>query len=314
MTLGNRFVAALSESPFAGSLFRQDDTSGHFYFQSLGSGSSGNCSLLIYNEQALILDAGIGIRSFHARGTTLLNSPIKPMGMLITHDHGDHIRGAARIAQLLEVPIYSTPEVCRVLRHRSLASKYDVTAYLREIQVDAPFRIGHFAIRAFDVPHDATRNVGYSISAEPGTFSLITDVGNVTQEIRKAIRRSNFLVFESNYDEQMLQEGRYTLLLKERIKGGDGHLSNAIAGQTLVEELHPGLKFIALCHLSGNNNTPELALRSFSDCLVKGGIDALGLIRPDLGESGIENENERPDRLCYTAIERNKVSPIFRLG
>lgn len=302
-------VKALSESPFSGSLFKEDSKDDSLYFQSLGSGSSGNCSLLISGKEALIIDAGIGIRTFQRRALTLLNSDIKPKGILITHDHGDHIRGAVRIAHRLSVPIYTTQEGCSTLRRWSLASRYDVTAYLREITADVPFSIGNFSITAFDVPHDATRNVGFTIKGSAGTFSLITDIGQVTSRIRSAIRESNYLVFESNYDERMLLEGTYTASLKDRIKGGAGHLSNLKAGETLCEEMHPGLKFIALCHLSGNNNTPTLALNGFLDKMQHNGIGARRLL------TDWDDEEETADSpVAVTIMERDIVSSLFRFG
>lgn len=301
-------IRTLTESPFSGTLFDQSETTPRFYFQSLGSGSSGNCSLLISGSEALILDAGIGIRTFLKRALILKDSPIKPMGILITHDHGDHIRGAARIAHRLGVPIYTTREVSDTLRRWSLSSKYDLTAYLREIEADTPFGIGRFAVTAFDVPHDATRNVGFSIKAEAGTFSLITDIGQVTDRVRQAIRESNYLVFESNYDEEMLRTGSYAYQLKERISGGAGHLSNRRAGETICEEMHPGLKFVALCHLSGNNNTPGLAMEHFSGHLRANGISAYRLAC-----EGLSLGEESGDGLATTVILRDTVSSIFSL-
>lgn len=300
-------ISALSESPFSGSLFGEKSDSGDYYFQSLGSGSSGNCSLLISKGEVLIIDAGIGIRTFLKRAEGVLRSDLKVLGILVTHDHGDHIRGAVRIAHRLSIPIYATHEVCQTLRRWSLYSKYEVTAYLREINSDDTFSVGHFFVTAFDVPHDATRNVGYTIRDEAGTFTLITDIGEITPRIRQAIRESNYLVFESNYDDEMLLTGDYTLSLKERIKGGKGHLSNHLAGKTIAEEVHDELVFVALCHLSGNNNTPTLALHSFLGTMKEYGIPTQELITDNI-------DIEQRDRALHvTVLERNKVSLLYRL-
>ena len=226
------------------------------------------------------------------------------MGILITHDHGDHIKGAARLAQRLNVPIYATAQVCETLRYWSRESKYDITAYLRTLVTEETFMVGHLEVTAFDVPHDATRNVGFSIKGVSGTFSLITDIGQVTDRIRKAIRESDYLIFESNYDEQMLLTGHYTLQLKERIKGGSGHLSNLRAATTISEEYHDALSFVGLCHLSGNNNTPALAMENLLSILDEHGIKAA-----DAEDGEITN-----DVLPVATIRRNVVSPLFRFG
>ena len=304
MSLGRHRVKVLSENPFGGSLFSSEETEGRFFFQSLGSGSSGNCSLLIYEGEALIIDAGLGIRTFLRRAETLLKSDLKPMGILITHDHGDHIKGAARLAHRLNVPIYATAQVCETLRYWSRDSKYDITAYLKVLVPEESFRVGHFEVTAFDVPHDATRNVGFSIKGAPGTFTLITDVGQVTDRVRQAIRESDYLIFESNYDEQMLLEGRYTFQLKERIKGGSGHLSNLKAATTISEEYHDALSFVGLCHLSGNNNTPALAMENLLSVLDSHDIEAMEA----------EGREAGGDALQVATIKRNIVSPLFRFG
>ena len=194
--------------------------------------------------------------------------------------------------------------MCETLRHWSLDSKYDVTAYLRVISPETELQIGSFSVLPFEVPHDASYNVGFSISGDPGTFSLITDIGQVTARIRKAVKESNYLIFESNYDTRMLLSGNYPLQLKERIKGGAGHLSNAETGEVICEEYHDGLRFVGLCHLSGNNNSPEVALSNFMSTLKEHGIEAV---------DG-EKEEEYGSFLPVTTIRRNTVSPLFRFG
>ena len=306
------FATTLPLSPFPGSLFGDPPPSpGYLYFESLGSGSSGNCSILYHAGEALILDAGIGIRTFKKRALTLLGSDVKPVGILVTHDHGDHVRGLLPLARFLSVPVFGSPEVCRALRSRTRHDRYGLPGVsLRVIEAEELFSVGSFRVKAFEVPHDAVRNFGYTVTVPSGAFSLITDVGKVTQRIRAAIRESNFLVLESNFDEGMLLRGSYTQALKARILGGEGHLSNALAGETVAEEMHPGLGFVALCHLSGNNNTPALALESFIQRLAESGITASLLTE----ETAEPDTSEDATILSVTALGRNVVSPLFRLG
>ncbi len=155
--------------------------------------------------------------------------------------------------------------------------------------------IGEMEVKAFDVPHDAIRNVGYTISTPDGIFSLITDIGTVTERIIEAIKGSNFLIFESNYDEEMLHSGPYPLELKNRISGELGHISNQVSAETIAQNYHPGLKFLAMCHLSAENNNPTLALKTMSDRLEQRGVR--------IGED-----------LKLVVLKRREVSPLFCLS
>lgn len=276
-----------------GPLFAVEDDTPHYHFRSLTSGSCGNCSILGYKDDYLILDAGLGIRLFQREVKRLGIQDQHFKGLLITHNHADHIRAAAPIAQKYCITIYTTPEVCHTLRYNRRISG-DITAYLRPIEAEKTFRVGEMEIRAFDVPHDAIRNVGFTITSPAGVFSLITDIGSVTPRITKAIRDSNFLIFESNYDEQMLQTGAYPLHLKKRITGEKGHISNQVSAETIAENYHSGLKFIALCHLSGENNIPDLALKTVSDRLLRSEISV-------------------DEDLKLALLKRREPSPLFKL-
>lgn len=265
-----------------------------FHFRSFTSGSCGNCSVLGYKSDYLILDAGLGVRLF-LREVKRLNFPVERLrGILITHNHADHIRAAAPIAQKFCIPIYTTPEVCHTIRH-SRNIRGDISAYLRPIEVESPFEIGEMEIKAFDVPHDAVRNVGYTITAPVGVFSLITDIGRVTPRVIEAIKESNYLIFESNYDEEMLLRGPYPIELKRRIAGDYGHISNQTSAQTIAQHYHSGLKFLAMCHLSGENNYPDLALHTMCTELMQAGVD----LQKDLQ---------------VEVLKRREISPLFKLS
>ena len=229
---------------------------------SFGSGSCGNCSYLSNGKDAVLIDAGVSIRrlkrDFRAYGikTNLLRA------ILITHDHADHIKAAAQVAAEYNLDVYTTEKIHEGMCHNNhTMRKVDVNKR-RNIESGIPFSVGSLAITAFELPHDATENMGYSIECPEGIFTVMTDVGSVTENVKKYISKSNFLVLEANYDEQMLAMGSYPIYLKQRITSGTGHLSNSQAAQALAESFHDNIRAVWLCHLSEENNHPELARKT----------------------------------------------------
>ena len=137
--------------------------------------------------------------------------------------------------------------------------------YVKFVPKNEEFSIGTLRITAFELPHDSAENVGYSIRTdhpEDGVFTIMTDIGTLTDKVYEYIGKSNYLVFESNYDEEMLANGTYPKMLQERIKGGHGHLSNHQSAEALANSFHEGLQNVWLCHLSEENNHPELARKT----------------------------------------------------
>ena len=133
-------------------------------------------------------------------------------------------------------------------------------------------QLGEFSVLPFTVPHDASENLGFEIQSEGITFVIITDVGSITDDIRESISRANYLVIEANHDVEMLQSGPYPQYLKERIISPNGHLSNKDCGQVLAENMTDRLKHVWLCHLSEENNHPELARKTVEAILRSYGI------------------------------------------
>ena len=199
-------------------------------FISFGSGSSGNCYFLYTENDGLLIDVGIGIRTlkkyFRDYGLTL--PQIKRV--LITHDHADHIKSVGSINHDFQLPVYATAAV-----HQGIDRNYCVT---RKVNVAdrhyfVPGRteqLGDFVVTPFAVPHDSRDNVGYFIEAGNTNFCLITDAGQVTDEMASYIQRARYLVIEANHDEEMLQQGPYPQHLKLRILSETGHLSNKACG------------------------------------------------------------------------------------
>jgi phosphoribosyl 1,2-cyclic phosphodiesterase len=142
----------------------------------------------------------------------------------------------------------------------------------KEVMMGEPIQMGDFLVRPFPVPHDASENVGYEIQVEGITFVVITDVGSITEDIRESISHANYLVIEANHDEEMLLSGPYPEYLKKRILSPTGHLSNKDCGEVLANNMTEDLKHVWLCHLSEENNHPELARKTVEAILRSYGI------------------------------------------
>lgn len=243
-----------------------------YKFFSLGSGSSGNCYYLGSNDSGILIDAGVGIRNVQKALREYGVSFDKIKAVLVTHDHADHIKTVGCFGDKYNIPIYATETV-----HLGIQRNRGVQANLyqskRVIVKETPFVIGDFSIMAFDVPHDSIENVGYRIEFEDQTFVLITDIGRITDTIREHASRANHLVIEANYDEYLLQAGRYPYYLKERISNGTGHLSNRLSAEFIGSIYNENLKNIWLCHLSQDNNKPEIAFKAVEEALISTGAE-----------------------------------------
>ena len=243
-------------------------------FFSLGSGSCGNCYYLATETDAIILDCGVSLRRFKKNMLEYGMKVGKTQGILITHDHADHIKAAGKISKEYGIPVYATSLVHEGMDRNWQNSVKVPEENRRTVELGVPFQLGEFRITAFPIPHDASENVGYYIEVGDSRFTVMTDVGDVTDEVREHIGKSTHLIFEANYDEEMLKSGKYPPQLKERIASGHGHLSNKKAATALAENIHEQLKNVWLCHLSEENNHPELARKTVETVLRSYGIIA----------------------------------------
>lgn len=243
-------------------------------FFSLGSGSCGNCYYLATEQDALLVDCGIGVRRFRKDLNEYGMKLGKIRGILITHDHADHIKSAGKVSKDYHIPVYATPLVHEGMDKNWQASVKVPEENRRHVEKNIPFQIGDFRITAFPLPHDASENVGYHIEVEDKRFTVMTDVGDATEHVQHYITQSTHLILEANYDEEMLHQGCYPEMLKERIASGHGHLSNTRAATALAQNFHPDLKHVWLCHLSEENNHPELARKTMETILHSYGIIA----------------------------------------
>lgn len=242
-------------------------------FLSLASGSSGNCYYLGTERYGILIDAGIGVRTIKKvfKEYALPFETIR--AILVTHDHADHIKAAGVLGEKYGIPVYSTPEIHKGI-NRSYCMTEKLSASVRHLTKETPLLLEDFRITAFEVPHDGTDNVGYCIEADGKVFCFLTDMGHITPTAAKYICRANYLIIEANYDEEMLKMGPYPFHLKERIAGSNGHMCNRDTAEFLAEHIHEGLKYIWLCHLSKDNNHPELAYKTVEMHLQHKGVIA----------------------------------------
>ena len=241
----------------------------HMKFISFGSGSSGNCYYLLEDGIGLIIDAGIGIRSFkkYFREYGFTYPTLK--AILVTHDHTDHVKAVGALSGEYNLEVFATEEVHKGILNNYYTHKKVRPELCRTYLPGDDWSIGPYHITTFTVPHDASHNCGYFIETATTNFCFITDAGSFTPEMISFIRRARNLVIEANYDAAMLDEGPYPLHLKKRIKAPTGHACNAETARILEENLAATTENIWLCHLSEENNHPELARKTIAQALER---------------------------------------------
>ena len=243
-------------------------------FISIGSGSSGNCYYLQTANDALLIDVGVGIRNLkkHLHNYNLRLDSVRHI--LITHDHADHVKSVGIVSTEYNIPVYATNEVHNGISRNYCVPKKIPADNVKCIAKSEQVKLGEFLVTPFSVPHDSTDNVGYKIVAQGVCFCLMTDIGIITDEMKTVIAEAQYLVIEANHDEEMLKNGPYSQHLKGRILGPRGHLSNTDCGKAIAENATSKLKHAWLCHLSDENNHPELAKKTVEQVLQSYGIIA----------------------------------------
>lgn len=219
------------------------------------SGSSGNCLLLSSGSTHILIDAGISKRRIEQSLAQSGLSMREIGGVLITHEHSDHISGLKMLMKYYAVPVYAPRTVASRLR----GCLPEAEPYLRVIPVNEPFEIGGVSVTAFHTPHDTDESVGYRVEGG-GVFALATDMGHVTEEVFGALSGADTVLIESNHDEEMLRYGPYPVYLKRRILSDSGHLSNACCADLARKLALGGTRQIILGHLSRENNSPAIAM------------------------------------------------------
>ena len=228
---------------------------------SIASGSSGNCIYVGSETTHLLVDIGISGKKAESGLHELDLTGRDIDGILITHEHADHIQGLGVIARKYEIPIYATPGTIEAIKSYKPLGKLEEDIF-RPVKEDEKFVIKDLTINPMKISHDAAQPVGYRISYGSRKVAICTDLGTYNDYTVESLRGMDALLLEANHDINMLQVGPYPYYLKQRILGDRGHLSNENSGRLLCRILHDNLKAVLLGHLSKENNLPELAYES----------------------------------------------------
>ena len=224
---------------------------------SIASGSSGNCIYVGSDQTHLLVDVGISGKRVEQGLNELELTGRDIDGVLITHEHSDHIKGLGVLARKYQIPVYTTGGTVDALSRMNLGKMPE--GIFHEIREDETFSVGDLKIDPFTISHDAAQPVGYRIECDDHSVGIATDLGKYNEYIIENLQNLDALLLEANHDIRMLQVGKYPYYLKQRILGDRGHLSNENAGRLLCRLLHDNMKAIFLGHLSRENNYEELA-------------------------------------------------------
>jgi phosphoribosyl 1,2-cyclic phosphodiesterase len=228
------------------------------FITSLNSGSNGNCYYVGNHEEAVLIDAGISCRETERRMKRLELSMKKVKAIFISHEHSDHIYGVGSISRKYKLPVYITPGTLQMSR---FILREDLTRPLASYQ---SVSIGNLSITAFPKFHDAGEPTSFVVAGNGVTIGVFTDIGKPCEHLIKHFAQCHAAFLESNYDEEMLETGRYPWHLKNRIRGGLGHLSNVQAVRLFNDHRPPFMSHLFPAHLSQHNNSPGLVEQLFS--------------------------------------------------
>ncbi len=257
---------------------------------SLASGSSGNCIYVGGDDGGLLVDCGVSGKEIinNLKNIGVCNTTVK--GILVTHEHSDHVRSVGIVSRKLNIPIYANVKTWEGMMNSIGSIKSE---NIRTFNTGTEFDISGINIKSFSIPHDAADPVGYCFGIKKRKISIATDLGYFSDIVKQNIKGSDLVVLESNHDVEMVKVSRYPYFLKRRILGNSGHLSNEAAGNAAYELLESGVREVLLGHLSKENNFPELAYETVKNVLeekrVKVGFDIMLNMAPRSGISKCYN-------------------------
>jgi phosphoribosyl 1,2-cyclic phosphodiesterase len=228
------------------------------FVSSLNSGSNGNCYYVGNQDEAVLVDGGISCRETEKRLKRSGLSIRKVKAVFITHEHGDHIHGVTALSKKFNIPVYIT---ARTLHEGRVEVKEHL---IRTFRAYEPVSVGGLQVTAFPKTHDACDPHSFIVSNENVTVGVFTDIGIACEHVIKNFQQCHAVFLEANYDEDMLERGSYPYHLKNRIRGGKGHLSNAQALELFMNYRPPFMSHLFLSHLSQDNNHPKLVHGLFS--------------------------------------------------
>ena len=233
----------------------------------LASGSKGNCTYLRYGDTSILIDQGLSLKELRVRANYRGIDLSQTDALFVTHEHSDHVKGVGAFARAYGTPVY-IPAACM----GNFKTEDGDERYFVPNEYDGEVAVKGLSIKPFRVPHDAHYTVGYRISTGKEDVAIATDLGFVSDGTLAKLVGCKAVVLESNHDPLMLEGGRYPRMLKARIAGKNGHLSNDACAETVAALAYNGTEKIVLAHLSEENNTPELAFEASRELLAKRGI------------------------------------------
>lgn len=262
-------------------------------FCSLASGSSGNCQFIAANATRVLLDAGLSGKYIKNAIESISEDMGKLSGILVTHEHSDHIQGVGVLMRRYGLDVYANQKTWDAMLPK--LGKVDPDR-IRVIENGVTFTIGDLEVKSIGISHDAADPVAYRFSDGVSRLAVATDLGTMTEEILKELLQVDFLMLESNHDIEMLKMGSYPYYLKRRILSEIGHLSNDNAGEIATLAVQGGrVQSILLGHLSKENNFPELAFETVS-----------GMLR--------ENQIHVGTDVCLDLTYRDRVGRVYSIG
>lgn len=261
-----------------------------FQFCSLYSGSTGNSSIVQSNKTKILVDVGESAKKIAEALASINVNPFSIDAILITHEHSDHVKGLAVFSKKYNVPVYANIETWNAMqKYKEKLNEENIKTFTFN-----KFKIGDIEVNPFPIPHDAANPCGFNLFHDNKKMSIATDIGHMSKEIITNLSDSSFLLLEANYEPEILKCSSYPYMLKERIKGPNGHLSNSDAGKTISYLVDHGLNQVMLGHLSKENNFPELAYKTVVEELIE------------------HNYNE--NSLSLSIANRYETSPIIDVG
>jgi phosphoribosyl 1,2-cyclic phosphodiesterase len=232
----------------------------------LGSGSKGNALAIEHAGATLLVDAGFSAREIRRRAAAAQVSLARVVGIALTHEHGDHTSGAARLARELDAPV-----VCSRGTWERISRKAGAARHLT-LTMTTAVEVGPFALEAAETSHDAAEPMALAISAAHSSIGVAYDLGRPTAAVRYLLRGRSALVLEANHDDVLLRTSGYPAVVQQRIAGNGGHLSNRAAAELLSELTHPDLRVVVLAHLSERCNTEDHARQAVAPALAAAGF------------------------------------------
>ncbi len=225
---------------------------------SIASGSSGNCIFAGSDTTSLLIDTGISGKRIEEGLCEIGHTTREVNGILITHEHSDHISGLGVVARRYGIPIYATQGTRQAILNSKSVGEIPTELFV-DVQPDTDFVIGDITVSPISISHDAAQPTAYRVRQGRKAMAVMTDLGRFDSYIIENLQNVDLILLEANHDVHMLEAGTYPYYLKQRILGERGHLSNELSGQLLSQVLHDNLKTVILGHLSKENNYEQLA-------------------------------------------------------